>query len=113
MSVRARSPFLDDLASLVEICEQVLVETLVAQAAVEAFDKAVLRRLAGRDAVPLDPELLLPGQRMLKKPGFPTHSHVLWEAWPNGGLAGWGRSTDRARLHANSLLTGKFTISGV
>ena len=37
-------PFLDDLASLVEICEQVLVQTLVAQAAVEAFDKAVLHR---------------------------------------------------------------------
>src|ERR1700680_4188524 len=28
---------------------------------------------------------------------------------PGAGMAGWRRSADRTRLHANSLLTGKFT----
>ena len=36
---------------------------------------------------------------------------------PGAGLAGWRRSADRTRLHANSLLTGNFTgnfaISGL
>src|SRR6202012_2480597 len=59
-------PFFDDLSRLVEIGEQVLVETLVAQTAVEAFDKAVLHRLAGRDVMPFDPELLLPGQDRIR-----------------------------------------------
>jgi hypothetical protein len=27
--------------------------------------------------------------RMREKPGFPAHSHVSREAWPNG-MAGWG-----------------------
>lgn len=61
------SPFLDNLASLVQIGEQVFVEALVAQPAVEAFDKTVLHRLAGRDVVPLlDPEFLLPGQDRIR-----------------------------------------------
>jgi hypothetical protein len=34
---------------LIEAGEQVLVETLLAQPAVEAFDKPILHRLAGRD----------------------------------------------------------------
>jgi hypothetical protein len=51
-------PFLDDLASLVEIGEQMFVQALVAQSAVEAFNKAILHRLAGCDVVPLDPEFL-------------------------------------------------------
>jgi hypothetical protein len=55
-------PFLDDLTSFVEICEQVFVQAFVAQPAVEAFNKTVLHRLAGRDVVPLDPELFLPSQ---------------------------------------------------
>jgi hypothetical protein len=29
--------------------------------------------------------------------------------FPGAGLAGWRRSADRTRLHANSLLTGNFT----
>jgi hypothetical protein len=43
----------------------VLVQALVAQAAVEAFDKAVLHQLAGRNVVPLDPEFFLPGQHSI------------------------------------------------
>ena len=39
-----------------------LVQALVAQAPVQAFDKTVLLRLAGGDVVPLDRTLLLPAQ---------------------------------------------------
>src|SRR5258708_27061024 len=46
---------------------------------------------------------------MRKKPGFPAHFRVSWEAWPNAEMAGWRRSADRACLQANSLLTGNFT----
>ena len=42
--------------------EQRLIEQLVAQAAVEALDKAVLLRLAGRDVVPADARLIRPLQ---------------------------------------------------
>jgi hypothetical protein len=35
-------PFLDDLAGLAEVGEQVLIEALVAQPTVEAFDKTIL-----------------------------------------------------------------------
>lgn len=39
-----------------------LVQALIAQPSVEALDKPVLHRLAGRDVMPFDAELLLPGQ---------------------------------------------------
>lgn len=39
--------------------EQVLVETFVAEAAVQALDKAVLGRLPGCGVVPLDASVLL------------------------------------------------------
>ena len=55
-------PFFDDLARLVEVGEQVLVEALVAQSAVEALDEPILHRFAGCDVVPLDATLLLPRQ---------------------------------------------------
>jgi hypothetical protein len=49
-------------------------------------------------------------------PAFPAYSRVSWGIWPNAGLSGWRRSADRARLHANSLLsgnlTGNFDVSG-
>ena len=38
------------------------IEALVAQAAVEAFDEAILHRFARCDVVPFDATLLLPGQ---------------------------------------------------
>lgn len=52
----------DQGPGMAQVGEQVLVEALVPQAAVEAFDEPVLHRLAGRDVVPLDPALLLPLQ---------------------------------------------------
>lgn len=55
-------PFFDDLARLFEVGEQVLVEALVAQAAVEALDEAILHRFARRNVVPFDTTLLLPRQ---------------------------------------------------
>ena len=50
-------PGSNDLPGLVEIEEQALVEQLVAHAAVEGFDVAVLHRLARCDVVPFDPML--------------------------------------------------------
>src|SRR6266566_8669740 len=29
-------------------------------------------------------------KRMREKPGFPAHSRISWEAWPNVGMGGWG-----------------------
>ena len=55
-------PFFDDRPCLAEVGEHVLVETLVSQAAVEAFDEAILHRFAGGDVVPFDGVLLLPSQ---------------------------------------------------
>lgn len=48
------SPVFDDPSCLVEVGEEMLVEALVSQAAVEAFDKSVLQRLARCNVVPLD-----------------------------------------------------------
>ena len=47
-------PRADELAGVIEVEEQALVEELVAHPTVEALDEAVLRRLAGRDVVPFD-----------------------------------------------------------
>ena len=55
-------PFFDDLARLLEVGEQMFVEALVAQSAVEALDEAILHRFARRDVVPFDTALVLPGQ---------------------------------------------------
>src|SRR3954451_10558052 len=55
-------PCFDDLTRLFEITEQVLVEALVAQPAVEALHEAILHRFARRDVVPFDVVLLLPSQ---------------------------------------------------
>jgi hypothetical protein len=46
---------------LIEISEEVLIQALATQAAVEAY-KTVLHRFAGCDVVLFDPELLLPDQ---------------------------------------------------
>src|SRR5260370_6389122 len=59
-------PSSDDLASLVEIEEQALVEKFVAHAAVEGFDVAMLHRLAGRDVVPFHLMLFAPAQDSIR-----------------------------------------------
>lgn len=55
-------PFFDDFAGMTVAAEQVLVETLVPQAPVEAFNEAILHGFAGCDVVPLDAAVLLPGE---------------------------------------------------
>ena len=55
-------PGADELASLIEIDEQGLVEQLVAHPAVEGFDVAVLHRSARCDVVPIDTVILRPAQ---------------------------------------------------
>lgn len=55
-------PFFDDLPRLLEIGEQVLIEALVAEPAVEALHEAILHRSARRDVMPFDGAFLLPGQ---------------------------------------------------
>jgi hypothetical protein len=47
----------------------VFVQALIAQPPFEAFDKAILHRLAGCDVVPLDPKLLLPSQDRVRGVG--------------------------------------------
>ena len=59
-------PFLDDPAGCRQAAEQVHVEALVAEAAVQAFDEAVLHRLARGDVVPLDSMVFLPLQDRMR-----------------------------------------------
>jgi hypothetical protein len=56
------APSAQHRAGMSERREQRLLQARVAQPAIEAFDVAVLLRLAGRDAVPLDRPLLRPLQ---------------------------------------------------
>lgn len=56
------SPCLDELAGMEVASEQVLVETLVPEPSVEAFDKAVLHGLSRRDVMPFDAAVLLPSE---------------------------------------------------
>ncbi len=48
-----------------EAPEQMLIDTLVPHPAVEALHKTVLHRLAGRDVVPFDATILLPGEHRI------------------------------------------------
>src|SRR5437016_6124882 len=56
------NPGADELAGLIEIDEQALVEKFIAHPAIERFDIAVLHRSAGCDVVPFHPMLLGPAQ---------------------------------------------------
>ena len=55
-------PFFDDPSGLWQADEEMLVETLVTQSAIEALDEAILGRLAGCDVVPFHAPFFLPGQ---------------------------------------------------
>ena len=55
-------PRLDEGPGRRQAPEEMLVQALVAQAPIQAFDKTVLLRLAGGDVVPLDCTLFLPAQ---------------------------------------------------
>lgn len=56
------APGRDQLSGMAQVGEQVLIQALVAKAAVEASGEAILHRLAGRDVVPRDGSFLLPLQ---------------------------------------------------
>lgn len=56
------APCRDQVASMAQAGEQVLVEAFVPQMTVEVLDEAVLHRFAGRDVVPFDLSVLLPSQ---------------------------------------------------
>ena len=56
------APCFDDPARHWQAPEDVFVEALVPEAAVEAFDKGVLDRLSGGDVVPSNAAFLLPAQ---------------------------------------------------
>lgn len=56
------TPCRDQVTGMAQAGEQVLVEALVPQAAVEALDEAVLHGFAGCDVVPFDLPVLLPRQ---------------------------------------------------
>ena len=56
------SPLFSDAPRGRESAKHVLVEALVAEAAIEAFDEAVLHRVARRNGVPFDALILLPLQ---------------------------------------------------
>ena len=56
------SPLFNDATRGGEPSEEVLVEALVAEAAVQALDEAVLRRLSRRNVVPFDAPIFLPLQ---------------------------------------------------
>lgn len=56
------APSRDQIPGVAQVGEQMLVEALVAQTAVEAFHEAVLHGFARRDVVPLDLPFLLPSQ---------------------------------------------------
>ena len=56
------SAFFDDGSGMVVAAEDMLVETFVSQPSVEALHKAVLHGLAGRDVVPFNVAVFLPGQ---------------------------------------------------
>lgn len=61
------TPRRDQLPGVAQVGEQVLVETLVSQAAVEALDEAVLHGLSRRDVVPLDLPVFLPFQDGIRR----------------------------------------------
>lgn len=60
MVIVVDAPGRDKLPGMAQVGEQVLVEALVAQSAIEALDEAVLHGLPRRDVMPPDLAILLP-----------------------------------------------------
>ena len=56
------APAFEDGTGLRQRAEQGLVQQLIAQSAVEAFDKGILHRLTRDDVMPADPLAVSPGQ---------------------------------------------------
>ena len=62
MVIVVLAPSRDQIPGVAQVGEQMLVEALVAQTAIETFDEAVLHGLSWSDVVPLDLPFLLPFQ---------------------------------------------------
>ena len=54
------APCSDQLAGMAQVDEQVLIQTFISHASVEAFDEAVLHWLPRRDVMPVDFAIFLP-----------------------------------------------------
>lgn len=54
--------FADDMPRVIEIAEQILIQTLIPEPAVECLTEGILRRLAGRDVMPLKASVLRPAE---------------------------------------------------
>ncbi len=59
-------PGRDEIAGMIQSEEQTLVQQLIAHAAIERLDIAVLHRLARGSAMPVDPVLGAPGQNGMR-----------------------------------------------
>ena len=72
-------PGFDDASGIIQPIEKMLIEALIAQATVEAFDEGVLGGLAGRDIVPLDLGVLDPFEdRVTGQCGASIRDYHLW-----------------------------------
>ena len=61
------APCCNQMAGMAQVWEQVLVQAFVPQAAVEAFDQAILHQLARRDVAPFHLAILLPFQHGVRR----------------------------------------------
>ena len=89
------APGRDKLPGVAQVGEQVLVEALVAQAAVEALDEAIRHGLSWRDVMPLDLSVLLPFQNGIRGQLRPIIADE------HAGIA--ARSGDTVELTGNAL----------
>jgi hypothetical protein len=64
--VEVGMPHSDQLAGMTQAVEQVLVQTLISHAAIEALDKAILHRFSGRDIAPTDFAVFVPFQDRIR-----------------------------------------------
>ena len=62
MVIEVVAPYCNQMAGMAQAVEQVFIQALISHPTIEAFDKAVLHRLARGYVVPLDLAIFLPFQ---------------------------------------------------
>ena len=62
MAIEVDAPCRHQIAGMVQVVEQMLVQALIPHPTVEAFHEPVLHRFSRRDGVPIDPADFLPFQ---------------------------------------------------
>ena len=60
LDVVVPAPCRDQAASMAQGIEEVLIQTLISEAPVEALDKTILHRLSGSNVMPLNLAVMLP-----------------------------------------------------